>query len=76
MIEHIGVKAEWDKTTLRLDPRTLANADLPDHLVESLRGAVLLLSVLGPRSRNLTCAVPGGCPIGRRSFSMASLLNR
>jgi len=70
MIEHIGVRAEWEKTTLRLDPRTLSNADLPDHLVESLRGAVLLLSVLGPRFRNLTCAVPGGCPIGRRSFSM------
>ncbi|RPJ82048.1 MAG: UDP-N-acetylglucosamine 1-carboxyvinyltransferase [Acidobacteria bacterium] len=70
MIEHIGVKVEWDKTTMRLDPRSLSSADLPDHLVESLRGAVLLLSVLGPRFRHLNSAVPGGCPIGRRSFSM------
>ncbi|HXK62068.1 MAG TPA: UDP-N-acetylglucosamine 1-carboxyvinyltransferase, partial [Acidobacteriota bacterium] len=70
IIEHIGVQAEWDKTSLRLNPRSLSSADLPDHLVESLRGAVLLFGVLAPRFGQLDCAVPGGCPIGRRSFNM------
>lgn len=68
MIQHLGVQLQWDGDTLQLDPRTLTQNNLPDHLVESLRGAVLLLGALAPRFGQMTCAPPGGCPIGRRSF--------
>jgi UDP-N-acetylglucosamine 1-carboxyvinyltransferase len=70
MIASLGVKLEWDKSTLTLDPRTLSSTELPGTLVETLRGAVLLLGPLAPLLGEITCGVPGGCPIGRRSFNM------
>jgi UDP-N-acetylglucosamine 1-carboxyvinyltransferase len=70
MIASLGVKTEWDRSTLMLDPRTLSTIELPSHLVETLRGAVLLLGPLAPLLDEISCGVPGGCPIGRRSFNM------
>jgi len=70
VIQHMGAQAQWDRTTLTLDPRTLSMSELPDHLIDTLRGAVLLLGPLAPRFGEITCGVPGGCHIGRRSFNM------
>jgi UDP-N-acetylglucosamine 1-carboxyvinyltransferase len=69
LLEGLGVKAEWRGDDLAVDPRGIgADVDLPDRLVESLRGAILLLGPLATRSDRFSCALPGGCHIGRRSF--------
>jgi UDP-N-acetylglucosamine 1-carboxyvinyltransferase len=70
MLQSLGVETHWETTTLRIDPRTLSASRLPDHLMDTLRGAVLLLGPLAPEFVEMTCGVPGGCPIGRRSFNM------
>ncbi len=70
MVQTLGVGVTRDGHRVSLDASTLNLVELPQHLVESLRGAVLLLGPLAPLVENIVCAVPGGCPIGRRSFNM------
>jgi UDP-N-acetylglucosamine 1-carboxyvinyltransferase len=70
IVETLGVIVEWEGSTLRLDTRKFQPGELPTDLVEKLRGAVLLLGPMAPLRESILCAVPGGCPIGRRSFDM------
>jgi UDP-N-acetylglucosamine 1-carboxyvinyltransferase len=70
IVETLGVTVEWDDSTLHLDTRNFQPAELRTELVEKLRGAVLLLGPMAPLTDSIVCAVPGGCPIGRRSFDM------
>ncbi len=70
LVQALGVAAEWEGSNLKLDCRNWQPADLPDETVEKLRGAILLLGPLAPQSQTLSCALPGGCPIGRRSFEV------
>jgi UDP-N-acetylglucosamine 1-carboxyvinyltransferase len=70
IVETLGVEVQWEGSTLLLDSRDFQPAELRSDLVEKLRGAVLLLGPLAPLTDTILCPVPGGCPIGRRSFDM------
>lgn len=66
----IGVEVRWQNGTLSLDSRGFHADELPAQLVEKLRGSILLLGVLAPQVDRFRSALPGGCPIGRRSFEI------
>ncbi len=69
LLENLGAECELQDNRLRVDPRKLKQSFvLPDHLVNQLRGGILLLGALAQRYGRISCAQPGGCPIGRRSF--------
>ncbi len=68
LVESLDVKTEWEKGTLSLDSRNFRGGDLPPLLVEKLRGAILLLGSMAPLLGSVSCPMPGGCHIGRRSF--------
>jgi UDP-N-acetylglucosamine 1-carboxyvinyltransferase len=69
LLEALGAKTEWRGDDLVCSPCGVGGTvALPDRLVESLRGAVLLLGPLAARFDTFSCALPGGCHIGRRSF--------
>ncbi len=68
LLDTLNVKTDWEHGSLTVDPTRLEENELPAEIVHRLRGAILLLGVLAPRADLLTCALPGGCPIGRRSF--------
>ena len=70
LVEALGVEVEWQDDDLLLDSRNLQLNELPSQLVERLRGAILLLGPLAAKFDQISCAVPGGCPIGRRSFDV------
>ncbi len=70
LVQALGVEVEWQGDELTLDSSQLESNELPDQLVERLRGAVLLLGPLAAHFGSISCAVPGGCPIGRRSFNV------
>ena len=70
LIQALGVEVEWQGEELLLDSSNLESNELPAQLVERLRGAVLLLGPLAAAFDRISCAVPGGCPIGRRSFDV------
>ncbi|MCZ6768256.1 MAG: UDP-N-acetylglucosamine 1-carboxyvinyltransferase [Acidobacteria bacterium] len=70
LVESLEVSCQWKDGTLSLDTRNLQGGDLPGPLVEQLRGAILLLGSLAPLLGSVSCPVPGGCHIGRRSFEV------
>ena len=70
LLNALNVKTDWEQSRLGIDPTRLEENELPADIVHRLRGAILLLGVLAPRVDLLTCSLPGGCPIGRRSFQV------
>ena len=70
LVESLGVITEWHDSVLSLDCRKYRADELPNNLVEKLRGSILLLGVLTPQISTFESALPGGCPIGRRSFEV------
>ena len=70
LVESLDVECQWKDGTLSLDSRNLQGGDLPAPLVEQLRGAILLLGSLAPLLDSVSCPLPGGCHIGRRSFEV------
>ncbi len=70
LVQALGVEVEWQGEELILDSSKLEPNELPAQLVERLRGAILLLGPLAASFDHISCALPGGCPIGRRSFEV------
>jgi len=70
LLATLNVKTDWEHGSLTIDPTRLEANELPTDIVHRLRGAILLLGVLAPSMDLLTCALPGGCPIGRRTFQV------
>lgn len=69
LIEASGASVRHAEDLVEIDPRPASGpVELPDELVRTLRGAILLLGPLAARHDRIRCALPGGCPIGRRSF--------
>jgi len=68
LVGSVGVTAEWRGDDLYLNASGLKNGELSGDLVKRLRGSLLLLGSLAPLLGSVRCALPGGCPIGRRSF--------
>ncbi|MFQ5737882.1 MAG: UDP-N-acetylglucosamine 1-carboxyvinyltransferase [Acidobacteriota bacterium] len=70
LIEPLGVSVHWNGTSLCLDTSCLLPGQLDAEVVDQLRGAILLLGPLASLWGEVSCALPGGCPIGRRSFAV------
>lgn len=70
LLQELNVHFEWNDQTLSIDSSQFKAAELPAQLVEKLRGSILLLGGLAPLLDQISSALPGGCPIGRRSFDV------
>ena len=70
LMKTLSVTASWENGTLSVDSREFRGGELPFDLVEKLRGSILLLGAMAPHLDSICCPLPGGCPIGRRSFDM------
>lgn len=70
LMECVGVKWKWKGSNLEVDTRRLRPCTFPEELVSRLRGGILLLGALAERFETIECGLPGGCPIGRRSFDV------
>ncbi len=68
LMEHLGVGVSRTETDLALRRGRLEDPRPAPELVRQLRGSVLLLGALAPAHDRLNTVLPGGCPIGQRSF--------
>lgn len=68
ILEHFGVRVTGRSGTVRLDPRAIRPARVPDALARSLRASVLLLAPALVRFGEYTSVHPGGDVIGKRSL--------
>lgn len=55
-----------DKSTLRIDPRTIRNAPVPTDLAAGMRASYYLLGALLGKFNRAEVAMPGGCCFGVR----------
>ncbi len=70
LLEAVGAITRWQDDTLTIDSSQIRVTQLRRELVEKLRGAVLLLGSLAPLLGEVRGGLPGGCPLGRRSFDV------
>ena len=70
LIRSVGADFQWQGNALRIAPASRYATNLPVDVVSRLRGGVLLFAPLLGRSGELACGLPGGCPIGKRSFDI------
>jgi UDP-N-acetylglucosamine 1-carboxyvinyltransferase len=68
LVEHLGVAVSRTGSDLTLHRGTLDDPQPAPELVRQLRGSVLLLGALAAQHDQLSTVLPGGCPIGQRSF--------
>ncbi len=70
LVRSMGVETTRDGATVTIDSSGLRAGEFPEKVVQKLRGAILLLGSLAPMLGEIYCGLPGGCPIGRRSFDV------
>lgn len=70
LAQSLGVTVQREADAVVVDSSGLTSGSLPPPVVEKLRGAILLLGSLVPQLGEIHTGLPGGCPIGRRSFDV------
>jgi UDP-N-acetylglucosamine 1-carboxyvinyltransferase len=66
LLRQMGVVAERDGATVRLNASTVAHPEAPYELVKTMRAAILVLGPLVARFGRARVSLPGGCAIGAR----------
>ena len=66
LLKQMGVAAEREGSTIRLDASRLDNAVAPYELVKTMRASILVLCPLVARTGQARVSLPGGCAIGAR----------
>lgn len=66
LLEHLGVDAQRDGTTVDAQLRGLNGPEAPYDLVKTMRASFLVLGPLLARTGRARVSLPGGCAIGAR----------
>lgn len=68
VIEYLGAKCEFDttKNSLKINVKSLCNAEVPYDLVKTMRASVYVMGPLLARCGEADVSLPGGCAIGER----------
>ena len=66
ILRHLGAKAEWEGGTLWVDPRPIRQWDIPQLLMNRMRGSVFFAGALMSRMGKCRLTQPGGCQLGKR----------
>ena len=66
LVRNMGVGAERDGETVRLDAGALDKPEAPYELVKTMRASILALGPLLARFGRARVSLPGGCAIGSR----------
>lgn len=69
IINRLGVKTEYSRNTLKIDPKGINLSDLPEDLICQMRASILLAGPLLARFGEINIPYPGGCVLGKRSVS-------
>ncbi|NVP17106.1 UDP-N-acetylglucosamine 1-carboxyvinyltransferase [Candidatus Gracilibacteria bacterium] len=66
ILEGIGVKYNWEGTTLNFDSSNITNQNLNFEKIKKIRSSIFLLSPLLHFFGSIKIPFPGGCSIGKR----------
>jgi UDP-N-acetylglucosamine 1-carboxyvinyltransferase len=70
LLRALGIKAEWEKGTVFVEPQSSRKFVAPYNLVKTMRASVCVLGPLLAKLRNAKVSMPGGCIIGHRPIDL------
>lgn len=66
IIKHLGCKAYKDKGSIIIDAASVYCDEIPEEMVKSVRGSMLVMGAMLARCGRIAMNYPGGCMIGER----------
>lgn len=66
ILTHLGAKCRRVDKTVTVDPRSIYRWDIPEPLMQRMRGSVFFMGPLMARFGKCRLSQPGGCPLGSR----------
>lgn len=66
VLTHLGAKCRRSGSTVIVDPGTVSRWDIPQPLMQRMRGSVFFMGPLMARFGKCCLSQPGGCPLGSR----------
>ncbi|MCQ2420244.1 MAG: UDP-N-acetylglucosamine 1-carboxyvinyltransferase [Clostridia bacterium] len=70
ILQHLGAELSRQRDALSIDTSHLVNRSIDSCLAGKMRASILFLGALMGRFGEVTIALPGGCPIGRRPVDL------
>lgn len=70
ILNHLGVKTNFDCDSLIIDSSTLSGYSIPQELCKELRASVFMLGALLGKVKKARLFYPGGCNIGLRPIDI------
>ena len=66
ILVHLGAEVVRDGSTMKIDPRTIVNKEIPEEISSKLRASYYFMSALLGKYKYVEMHFPGGCSIGAR----------
>lgn len=66
ILTHLGANCQRSGKTITVDPRPIDRWDIPEALMQQMRGSVFFMGPLMARFGKCCLTQPGGCPLGDR----------
>lgn len=66
ILVHLGAKVTRDGSSMRIDPSTVINKEVPEEISSKLRASYYFMSALLGKYKYVEMYFPGGCSIGAR----------
>lgn len=70
ILHSLGCKVSREGDTVLVDPSTVNNFAIPEHLMKGMRSSVFLMGPLLARVGEVAIGRPGGCTIGERPIDI------
>ena len=66
ILKFLGAKVERNDGTIKIDPKTIKNKEIPKEISSKLRASYYFMSALLGKYKHVKMYFPGGCKIGAR----------
>ena len=66
ILKFLGAKVERNDGTIKIDPKTIKNKEIPKEISSKLRASYYFMSALLGKYKHVEMYFPGGCKIGAR----------
>ena len=66
ILVHLGATVEKNGSSIKIDPTTVDNKEIPDEISSKLRASYYFMSALLGKYKHVEMHFPGGCSIGAR----------
>ncbi len=70
ILEYVGAKIRFNRSTIEIDPRTINRYEAPYDFVKTMRASISLLGPMIAKFGKARFSLPGGCVIGSRPIDL------